>query len=510
MTPTRTRTYLFSVLAITFVVLLAATYAILKSVALRDYQKLERVELQTDLARVRTGLGSVRGDLERVATDYGDRDDTSAFVGRPNPGYIGSNLGDRGLSSLGLNLIAFLGPDGQLVYAKQVDITGKRSVPMSAALEKLLRSGSPALRPGADNAVTSGILALPEGPMLVTAKAILDGQGAGPRKGVLVVGRFLDNSVISTVAHRMAVTLSAARPAAGQPAPEKGESVVRVDGDRSISGSFLLRDVAGAPALLLTVTNDRNLYRRGMDSVGTTMLTLSVSFFVLFLVILLLIEFRVVRPLVRMSGEVERFQAGKRTDADEVVTVPPLHELAILGSEVNKLVSALRRDQAVLAELATKDVLTGVANRRQFLQRGSEEANRISRNAADRDERTLMACIAADIDHFEAMNERHGRDAADAVLREFTERLCQTIRPYDIPARLGGGRFAILLPGTTSEQADAVAGRIRSRITETPFPVGTGTVSVKANFGVAGASGDPLSIDDLLLRAESSLGDAKR
>src|SRR5690606_4382917 len=136
--------------------------------------------------------------------------------------------------------------------------------------------------------------------------------------------------------------------------------------------------------------------------------------------------------------------------------------------------------------LAVTDELTGLYNRRYF-----DRHLNVMLGKAQSQERD-MAVMLLDLAHFKAVNDGHGHDAGDAVLREFSARLKRNIRGVDLACRFGGEEFVVLMPDTDLVQAEAVAERVRQAVAERPFDVGGArplfvTVSVGVALNESGA-----------------------
>lgn len=133
-----------------------------------------------------------------------------------------------------------------------------------------------------------------------------------------------------------------------------------------------------------------------------------------------------------------------------------------------------------LCELSLRDPLTGLANRRHFLNVVECEIDRVARSG----ESALLLLL--DIDHFKYVNDTHGHLAGDRVLQEVARILATCVRPMDTLARYGGEEFAVVLPGCQAAFGHTVAERIRQTVEATPIRVAS-SKEVHVTISIGGA-----------------------
>jgi two-component system cell cycle response regulator len=165
----------------------------------------------------------------------------------------------------------------------------------------------------------------------------------------------------------------------------------------------------------------------------------------------------------------------------------------------------LRQSMTNTLALAVTDELTGLYNRRYFDRHLALMLDKAREQ--DRD----MALMLIDMDYFKEVNDTHGHDVGDAVLREFALRLRRNIRGVDLACRFGGEEFVVLMPDTDFRQAQGVAERVRMAVAERSFEGGGGpSLNVTISVGVALNEGAGDTQDGILKRADIALYRAKR
>jgi two-component system cell cycle response regulator len=182
--------------------------------------------------------------------------------------------------------------------------------------------------------------------------------------------------------------------------------------------------------------------------------------------------------------------------------------LARVRSQVRKrrYTERLRDNVQMSIEMAITDVLTGLFNRRYM---ESHLATLVEQAASRGKPLTVMV---VDIDYFKAINDSHGHDAGDDVLRDFALRIKRSIRGIDLACRYGGEEFVLVMPETDMAVAAMVAERLRRRIAAEPFAIqqGARVVPVTISIGIAALRGKDDSAASVLKRADQALYRAKR
>jgi len=179
--------------------------------------------------------------------------------------------------------------------------------------------------------------------------------------------------------------------------------------------------------------------------------------------------------------------------------VTGLAYLAVLGVAMAGL-QTLRRSQAALARLVIQDQLTNVLNARAFADRLGQELDRNRRYPRP------LSLMYMDLDNFKVINDTHGHQTGDAVLRLVADAMRSSVRQADVVGRLGGDEFAVIMPETDAALADAAAKRLIAGLRN----VFKGTPNVTASIGVVSCTATDASTDDLLRRADQAMYDAKK
>ncbi len=161
------------------------------------------------------------------------------------------------------------------------------------------------------------------------------------------------------------------------------------------------------------------------------------------------------------------------------------------------------RAHGKLLHLATTDSLTSLANRTRFLDVFERERNHAARNNSE------LSLLLLDLDHFKHVNDNHGHDVGDEVLKYVSATIKHRLRKTDLACRLGGEEFGILLPGASLDRAISIAETIRKNIADVPYTREDKLIPLSISIGAAEFGFDGQDLESLYAVADGHLYKAK-
>lgn len=258
------------------IVLVGALYFVLHAVSTWTFTALETREGNANILRVTEALEARAMPIASVAGDWGTWDDTYKLVTSGNPAFADENMQPSMLATLRIDLMTFVTEGGDVLQSRCIDMETSQAREFPESLEALLATRPEFVRLTNIGQESTGILSLPEGPLLFAARAVTDNSATKAPHGVIFVGRFLDAHEIAALSKQTRLDVSmfmTARPS-GLPADVRevfastasAETVVQPDDSATMSGYALLRDAYGKPVVVLRAQFPRTVYRAGQRS----------------------------------------------------------------------------------------------------------------------------------------------------------------------------------------------------------------------------------------------------
>jgi len=346
------------IIGVTFISLIASLYFIPRMVLLSSFAELEKQNTHQNVERAVCALSDTLCSLGTTADDWAAWDDTYTFIEDANAEYIKTNLVDETFITMRLNLMLFINSSGCIVFGKAFDLYNEEEIPVPQSLQKHLSDKEVLWHHPDTEGGIAGVLLLPECPMLVASEPILTSRKEGPIHGALIMGRYLDASEIERLAEITHLPLTIERfndsqiphhlQRAKSSLSEEAPILVRPLDAQSIAGYALLEDIYGEPAIILSISMPREIYKQGQATISYLVLPLVVVGLVFGVVTMSLLERQVLSRLIRLSKSV----AGISTSGDLSMRVPMggKDEISKLADTINVMMESLEQSGKALQE----------------------------------------------------------------------------------------------------------------------------------------------------------------
>jgi sensor domain CHASE-containing protein len=407
-------------LVITFVTLCCLACVLVgagRRIVMLSFEQLEKETAARNVTRAVNALLSDLSAMGSTAQDWAGWTATYDYVQDSNAAYEEENLAGATLPPLALDFMLFVDLSGEVVNGIGCDLTTGEPAPFPASLEAGFGPDSSLIQHAGTDTTKQGILALPEGPVLIVSAPITNSERTAPARGTVVLGRFLHASQLTALSERTQLAVELYRTDDEEAPADVREAllafsggekaVVRTLSETEVVGYALMADMYGGPAWAIRSVQPRDIHARGRTTVGYFVIAIIGIIAVAGLVNHLLLERIVLNRVSRLSGNVR--DIGVTSDASARV--------AVEGD----------------------DELTGLPNRVLFEDRMGAALRQARRGDHG------LAVMLLDLDRFKMVNDTFGHRLGDELLAEAAGRLRSSIREGDTAARIGGDEFAALL-----------------------------------------------------------------
>ncbi|MCK4660802.1 MAG: HAMP domain-containing protein [Phycisphaerae bacterium] len=334
-------------------------YAIQRWIVLPSFEALEREEAIEDMER---SAEAIHRELYHLSTtlcfDWASWDDTYQFVQDRNSEYIKANLVLSTFTKNNLNLLYVVNTNGELVWGEAHDCESGELIEIPQFPPSGLPPDHPLLAFGVDGVpldelVVDGIYRTEMGPMLIVSRPILTSEITGPPRGALIMGRFLDDALVKTIAEQTRVDFHVW--AVGKkPFPKTAKEilkeidantprVIREDGENVLQVYSVLNDIVGKPAVLMRANLPREITPRGKTAMNyDRLLTLGVLLAMVG-VLLVLLQRMVIGPIATLSKHAR--SVARDGDLRAQLDMDRNDEIGVLAFRFNSMLKQLREAQ---------------------------------------------------------------------------------------------------------------------------------------------------------------------
>ena len=345
-----------------FAILVWAEVLVERHVVMPSFAQLERADAQTAMRRIDNALDRTLTELELLATDWGNWEDTYRFVKDHNPAFVAANISNIALRQLNVNVLMIVDRDGKLVQARDLDLatdeplglelTARPELPADFPWRANLRSATP----------VRCLLPTSRGVLLIAAAPVLDGHGNGPARGMVVIGRLLSPGVVKSLGAQAQVALDMLPPEPGVPT----EHVIESDSVTHVYRAF--NDLYGKPIMTLRVDVPREITVRGYRAVAYASACLIAAAVIVLILLVLVLNRVILNPLAQVTRHAVAL--GEDRDLTTRLELRGRDELSVLARELDRMMERVSESrmqlvdqsfQAGFAELA-KGVLHNLGN----------------------------------------------------------------------------------------------------------------------------------------------------
>ncbi len=350
----RSKTLLFSslIIIILVVVLLSISYLVFQSTYSGIETKYSYHVLNDEMSNFNNSLSA----MNQTSQDWAQWDDAYTFVSGNNPNFVAKDLPPNTYSRLDINLIIFVNNNGKVMYGKAYDLKTKQFTSLPKNLTNFTKD-SPLL--AHDNSTgLSGVLNLPEGPMMITTQPIVTGHGQGPVEGTLIMGRYINPDYLTSLINIPNGTLSVSNYSSTNQSTDVSKilptlsetnpsNILRL-GPNSIAAYTLVNDIYGNPAIILKSQMPRTLYNTYINTVLSFIITIILLGIFFAGLIIYSLDKTVLNRLDKIMGEIR--DIGKKGNLKRRITVNGNDELSDLALSINNTFHALQKSERNLED----------------------------------------------------------------------------------------------------------------------------------------------------------------
>ena len=425
-------------------------YGIQRFVIMPSYVALEHEEAGKNMQRISEAINRELQLISPSVADWAYWDDTYRFAADRNADFIEANLAEGALDGLKVNLLNIYNLDGELLVGRAVERNSPEQADLGELSASRLPVDHPLLRHPEITSEVAGIIGTPQAPLLVVAKPILTSTRQGPGRGVLVMGRFLDEAALRRIAEQNRLQLTAV-PAQGD-APETAwlpanpldvpHTPVRLEETQeTVRATTTLGDLFGRPLLTLRVDTPRAITAQGEQAVRFALLSVAGAGLLVMSVLLAMLHWTVLNPIGKLTAHAIRL--GTEGDLRGRLDLNRKDELGILAREFDQMTERLAEARRRLIDQSYQDGIAEMA--RGVLHNIGNAITPLGVKLANLDE-DLRAAPAAEM---------------DLALGELADAATPTERRDDLArfVELAGGELASLVT-RGREQVTAIAHQV--------------------------------------------------
>ena len=484
--------------------------SILKSSLHQGFSTIEHRQAIEQMQQLTGNLNSELDRLNQVAYGWGNWDEIYNYAKHPTKEFTDHQIAPSALKQIDIKLFAILDNQGNPVFSQAVNlITGDAEsvVPFDPILSNVKKRVTDTVTFAGKSC---GVDVSTAGPVLLCWIPIRKSDSSGVAVGTLVLGRLLNSALLGKIQTQSNIKFElSALPVREDDLPLQQKNAIeaqQVEFSAAEPGvlNAVLTNILSKPALAVRLQFSDEVSVRGEELTWKVVSVLLLVTILTGLVLLISLHYLVIRRLQRMDRELGSIWRNGRW-AGRLDVSARKDEINDLSHTINRMLALIRKQMVLLESIALTDPLTQIANRRAFEERIAIEMSLHQRN------QTPLSIMKIDVDYFKRYNELYGHPAGDDVLRTLGQLISQVAcRPADLPARIGGEEFAVILPATDLDGACHVAELLNSKLAELKLIHEDSPIAkcVTVCIGVTAAGQEDVST--FMQRADKAMYNAKQ
>jgi two-component system, NtrC family, sensor kinase len=336
------RSKVIALIGAIFVLLGLAQVLVEKLLIMPSFAELERADARTAMLRIDYALERTLGELATSATDWGNWADTYRFVQDHNSEFVAANISNLALRQLNINALVIVDEEGEFVRAMDLDLQTDRPLGLNLTAYPALPPDFP-WRANLHRGIPArGLLQTNRGTLLVASAPVLDGNGGGPPRGMVIFGRLLSPVAVGGIGEQAQASLTMLAPLAGA-APE---GILESDTSTRVYHSF--NDLYGWPVMRLQVDVPRRITAQGRMAVGYASAGLLAAAVLVLVLLVVVLNRTILRPLALVTRHAVAL--GEDKDLTTRLNLARKDEFGVLAREFDRMVERVAESRTRLVD----------------------------------------------------------------------------------------------------------------------------------------------------------------
>ncbi|MBU9712844.1 EAL domain-containing protein [Evansella tamaricis] len=483
------KTKVFSISLVSVTTFLLILFLIINPVLLERYSTIEEDIMVDNIKRVENVLNNEFNRLNMVVRDYAVWDDTYQFIQEKNQEYIQSNWVNETFRTNNIELVIYFDENSQIIYQNGYDVHLQKSINL---LEKLNINDIYSFLNQRKTKIVKGT----NNPIIISSHPIYPSLENKAAKGTLLMGIVLDNDLVEHLAESIQLPIKLGD--IDYTGLTNGHSLEVLD-NHYIQGAYYFpyenEDSHGEISFIL----ERTIYKSGQESLRLFYIIYTVFSIFMTGMVLIFLDRHILSRVTNLSEELLYIQETK--DLHKRITPKSGDEMGTLEEGFNHMLDSLLESQEEVHELAVTDSLTGIPNRKNFVENLNHWIQEMPENH--------VYVMFLDIDLFKRINDTLGHHSGDAILKELAYRLQNGVGKGNLVGRWGGDEFVIAIQQNKFQTPSEIAESLMDLISN-PVNLGSFSFDITTSIGISEYPTDGNNGENLIQKADIAMYEAKR